>query len=290
MGRFRVTARSEEVKPFRVTYLECSSAELPQVLGGYRMVQLTDLHAGTYTPMPHIQRAVEIARELKPELLLLTGDFIQHRGAGVRNILARRLSPVIVRWSNHRRAVRAVAEELGGLLATISPTDGKVGVFGNHDYYEGVGTIKRKFGDQVLWLRNSSLAIRHGEHQLLVAGFDDFKLGKPSIKRSLDFINDGSTAVFKIGITHNPDITTLPHADKLQELDLLLCGHTHGGQICLPSGRPLITRTGQREHVSGLSAAGSVAVYTTTGVGYGGLSFRLFCPPEITVVVLRRAD
>jgi uncharacterized protein len=292
VGVFTLSTRTENVRPFEVTFLDVNNPELAQAFDGYRIVQLSDLHFGSCTSADHILRALEAVKSVNPDLLLLTGDLIQYGGSGFQHFCAVRISPHMFHLTRYRRGVRALAEHLAELFATVSPPDGKLGVFGNHDYHEGHGTITRKLGPSILWLKNSSTNIQRGEFKLLFAGVDDIRHGKPSIKRTMNSLAaeaEGADSVCKILIAHNPDITTLPHAEMLDDVDLIVCGHTHGGQICLPGRKPLLTRTKQRQFVAGLQRFRNTPIYISRGVGYGGLPFRLFCPPEITVITLKKA-
>jgi len=94
--------------------------------------------------------------------------------------------------------------------------------------------------------------------------------------------------LFTICICHYPE---LAEALAAGGVDLILTGHTHGGQICLPGRRPMVThsRVGRR-YSSGLSRIGPAAVYTTRGIGYSIAPVRLFCPPEAVHLTLRRGD
>lgn len=291
VGAFNLTTRVESVRPFEVTYLDLNSLAVAPAFDGYRIVQLSDLHFGSCTSAGHILRALEVVKDVKPDLILLTGDLIQYGGTGLQHFCAMRISPHIFHLTRYRRGVRGLAEHLAELFATVSPPDGKLGVFGNHDYHEGYGTITRKLGPSIVWLRNEATNIQRGDHKLLFAGIDDFRHGKPNIKRTMSSLAAeaiGTDVVCKIFISHNPDFVTLPHAEMLDDMDLILCGHTHGGQICLPGRKAVLTRTKQRQFTAGLQKFRETPIYISRGVGYGGLPIRIFCPPEITVITLKR--
>jgi predicted MPP superfamily phosphohydrolase len=295
------SVRSERKRPFRITHLEVSVPRLPEEFAGYRIVQLTDLHFGPATTARHIERAIAVSNDLNPDIVVLTGDYVQFSATGIGHAIAHRFNPRLFRWIDYRREVRELASRLGALLGHLQTRDGIFGVFGNHDHLEGVGSIIRQLPQSITWLTNASRPIRRGAHSIIIAGVDDFKRGRPNLLRALDFaLLDASVRpegipfadpsrppVFKLLLSHNPDITLSSHEQLLSQVNLILCGHTHGGQIRLPLYGPITTRTRQKLHTSGLSQHRAAAVYTSNGVGYGGIPLRVLCPPEIVSVTLR---
>lgn len=282
-----ISIKSSKNKPFRLTFLDVQIPDLPAEFDEYRIVQLTDLHLGPCTPADHIKQAIDITLELKPHLVTLTGDYVQCSGTGLWHTLAYKVHPHFFRWAEYRRVVRNLAKKLSAMLSRLNPPDGIIGVFGNHDYQEGIGTIKRQLPHSIKWLVNESLTITKGQSMIRIAGVDDYKQGNPDLKSALDFSANSNT-VYRILLAHNPDVTLLKDNALLEKVNLMLAGHTHGGQICLPGSIPVITRTSQRKHYNGFSVHDSTNVYVSPGIGCGGLPFRLFCPPEITVITLQR--
>ncbi len=274
---------------FTLTEARLEVADLPECLDGYRMVQLTDLHFGGLTQAEHIRKAVEIATSTDPDLVLLTGDFVQVGSTGLRHRLATKVNPRVFRWPEYRRQVRAYAQELNALLKPLQPRDGMLAVLGNHEYHEGIGTIRRQLPREITWLKNSMHCVVRSGGALIIAGTDDVRLGEPDLEACTAFPKL-LVPSSKILLSHNPDIVLNKQSELISSFDLMLCGHTHGGQICLPGGKALITRTKQKRHVSGLSTFGSTSVYVNRGVGYGGLPYRTFCRPEILAITLRRPE
>ena len=129
------------------------------------------------------------------------------------------------------------------------------------------------------------MTIEKNDGSLFIAGVDDWRRGKPALGPAAEAAA-ASKAFFRILITHNPDIVLHQDADELRHFQLMTVGHTHGGQICLPFWGPIVTRTKQSLHTDGLSLHGKLAVYTSAGVGYGGIGVRILCPPEITLFEL----
>jgi len=276
-----IRTSSSTSTPFEISELQIT---LPQgVLSReVTLAQLTDFHFGAPTPSAHLERAVAITRELKPDLILLTGDYLQLHRQDLRYFIAKLLGPKPTRWVNYRRKVRGFAREFHRIVQPLASTAETLAVFGNHDYYEGAGTIKRHLPSDIKWLKNESREFQLDSLKLHFGGLDDFTRGKPNLKKLTEHAK-ASRGDYKILLAHNPDVTLDSSSEELREFDLILCGHTHGGQIC-PLGRPIFTRTVQKDHVSGLSYFGDTAIYVSRGVGYGTVQLRVNCAPEITLI------
>ncbi|MFN8389742.1 MAG: metallophosphoesterase [Bdellovibrionota bacterium] len=307
MSNIQFELRQERRGRFALNVLTVSFDELPVAFHGYRMVQLTDFHFGPATAITHLRSAFHIVKELKPHALLYTGDFVQLTRFGFKHILGTRVSPKVFHWTRYRREVRGLAEELGRALSDLTAPDGVYAVFGNHDYHEGIGSIVRKLPQEISWLTNSRRFIEKGGSTLLIAGVDDFKRGKPDLAEAAGLPSaqrkrvspmtsstsllpqSGADPFFRLLLSHNPDITLSGEREHLKHFDLTVCGHTHGGQICLPFWGPLITRTKQKQFFSGLSVpAEPPAIYVNHGVGYGAVGVRILCPPEILLIELKQ--
>lgn len=232
-----------------------------------RIVHLSDLHHGC-TSLELISRALGMARDLAPDFLLLTGDLVDNKYADVA-ALARVLEPI---------------------TRTI-PT---LGCTGNHDYgYDRSffrGFCERLEGAGVRMLRNQ--VYRPGPPEtiaapgdLCFAGVDDLWRGEfdPAV---LTRTPRDAAVIF---LCHNPDgyDHLLPAPDN--RFDLMLSGHTHGGQVCVPGFGPLILPVSNKKRHTGLyhpdPAHPHKALYITRGVGHL-LKVRLFCPPEVTCITL----
>ena len=156
MSRPKLSTTSARDGLFQVTSLDLHIQDLPDVFDGYRIAQLTDFHYGPATPLEHIEKAARRTQEFNPDLLCLTGDFIQLHPVGFYQVLATKVNPKLFRWGKYRRHVRHHIERLAAVLATIPTRDGQVAIFGNHDYMEGLGTVRRKLGTEITWINNTT--------------------------------------------------------------------------------------------------------------------------------------
>jgi len=150
---------------------------------------------------------------------------------------------------------------------------------GNHDFIETVPLLEA-MGIRVLL--NEAVAIQRGDEAIWIAGTDDCHFYQVvDLSKALGGIPpDG----FKILMTHSPEL--LDEAAQAG-VNYYLCGHTHGGQICLPGTIPILTNAAcPRKYVSGPWKYQKVTGHTSRGTGSAGLAVRFFCPPEITLHTL----
>ena len=232
---------------------------LPAAFDGFRLLQLTDLHLDLD---PDFTDAL-IARlqGVSCDAIVITGDF--------RNSTREDFHPAMA--DTHR------------LLATL-PAVPRFGILGNHDFIEQVPSLE---ADGLPMLLNESAALERDGQKLWFAGIDDphFYRTHDLAAASRDIPSDACTVL----LAHSPEI-----ADELPEgrFDLVLCGHTHGGQLCLPGGRwlhvPLKNQPAER--IRGPWTAAGTLGYTSVGTGSCGVAARLNCPGEFTVHTLRGSD
>lgn len=239
----------------RVEANEVFLERLAPEFDGFRILQLTDLHADLH---PDFASSVRLAVENVPcDLIVVTGDFRT------------------CTYGDHTGATKAAIEILQGLSAPC------YAILGNHDFLIKVPPLEAA---GVQFLLNESATIRRGEAVLHMTGIDD-----PNFYKTHDFEHamrdlpdDGACRVL---FSHAPQ-THEAAADL--GFDLQLSGHTHGGQICLPGGRVVVhDGTAQRHLLSGPWREGQMQGYTSRGTGASGLPIRLNCPAEVTVHTLR---
>ncbi len=318
-ARHRIETQSSRNGKFLVTTVRMFVPNLPTPFHGYRIVHLTDFHYGPATSIRHVNQVVEATNALEPDLIALTGDYIQLDLTNFRYFLATKVDPRRADWLNYKRRIRLLARELGDAFSNFKAKDGIIGVYGNHDYVEGPRIIERGLPKTITWLVNGSVKIRREDSLIRISGVDDLKRGKPNLAKALSFdeiehevsarngnpylgspYGKDTGSLFRgekdsrylqqpflnVLLAHNPDITIRPDSKLISKTDLVLCGHTHGGQIRVPFIGPIYTRTHQKKHVQGLAYHEDVPVYVSRGVGYGVIPLRVLCPPEIVVFTL----
>lgn len=228
-------------------------------LHGKRIVQLTDLHLGS-TGASQVSRAVDKAAALRPDMFVLTGDFIGRRdesqAAGVAEILSRLHAPL-----------------------------GVYAVSGNHDF--GVYRAGSRARDAVVMemleakgienLDNRAVPFGSGDARTWLVGLGDLWAGRSDIEGTLSPL---PRADAKIVLSHNPDtiFDIAPHG-----VDLVLSGHTHGGQIDIPLVGPPILPVRHRQYYSGLYQVDArTRLFVSNGLGWL-IRARFNARPEIAV-------
>jgi predicted MPP superfamily phosphohydrolase len=217
----------------------------------------SDFHAGPTTPRPLLYRAAAALAELRADLLLLGGDFVSLRASYAREIIR--------------------------LLAGVPAPLGRYTVLGNHDHWAGVAKIDAELaagGITLLTNRHARLSVPY--QAVSVCGLDDHTSGEPHAAGALD----GAAAV-RLLLMHAPS-GLLDIGDRA--FSVALCGHTHGGQIALPGGRPLVVPHGalSRRHLAGrYDLERGRTLLVSRGVGCSTLPFRWNSPSSILSVTLR---
>jgi uncharacterized protein len=228
---------------------------LPRALNGLRMVHLSDFHYGPLVDPRHLERAIEIANDLKPDFIALTGDYISQD--------------------------RVYAAPCAALVGRLRARHGVFAVLGNHDHWTDAKLIADLFrAEGIRVLLNEGLRVDISGESFWLAGVDDTMVGLEDLPLALAGSRDGE---LKLLLAHNPVI--LRRAWRA-DVDLVLSGHTHGGQVTL---RPEKNRSGRprRRLLRGLGRRGNTQIYVTRGLGTVVLPIRYGCPPEVSVLELR---
>lgn len=247
--------------PPRVVTREIRLPHLPKEENGIRVAQLTDPHVAWWNSREEICRIGAIIADLKPDLLLLTGDMVDH----------------------NPDYVFAMTD----CLPAQPPRLGRYAIIGNHDVYTGKEAVALRMEKRgYTMLRNRWISLEDQGSKLVLAGFDDSGQGWTGYDQALKMVAQIFSDVPKgrplILLAHRPprlkDLAAFP-------VDLILSGHTHGGQIRLPFGGPGLADISFATP-AGLYREGRQTLYVSSGTGTVGWPFRLFCPPEITLITL----
>ncbi len=233
--------------------------DLPPDFDGLRLLQLSDIHIDAMIDSGAYLKHVITQQDF--DLCVITGDF-RSRAFSVND------------------RIRA---KMADLASVLNCEYGIFGVLGNHDYIESTFYLE-KMGIRILL--NENIVLERGQARLWLVGIDDAYYYKTDdLPRALQRIPRKD---FKIMLAHSAE--SVKKANNCG-VDYYISGHTHGGQICLPGGIPIITNTttGLRKFVSGSWQYKQMQGYTSRGTGSSGLQVRFNCPPEITIHVLKNS-
>ncbi len=244
---------------FIVRELALPLEHLPMELDGMRIAVLSDLHL---TPVWHkaYERVLETVEALATDMVLVTGDIVDDRRTHVPAM------PVI------RRYLPALRSRLGTFA-----------ILGNHDNIGSSQELDR-LGIQMLDGRRILLETGKGSVELIGAMGPMWADMPEGFAARFEAPTRG---VPRIVLAHFPDF--FPKLQSLQP-DIYLCGHTHAGQICLPTGAMLVRHDhSPRKLCRGYHRIGPTHYIVNQGLGFSGVAIRLFCPPEIVLIILKRA-
>ena len=217
---------------------------------GFRIAVMADPHMDSEEATRRTRSAIEDVAAQKPDLIAWVGDFLTSA------------APANLEW------VRSTLAMLNDISIP------SVGILGNHDYWAGYFplVLRSLTGSRMRLLRNETMEF----DGVRVSGVDDALMKK----HRPDLVSGDKNL---IALLHEPDFVK----DLNPGPSLLLAGHSHGGQICLPGGISVHTPRGARKFIAGFYEDEPIPVYVSRGIGTTGPDWRLFCPPEATILTLR---
>ena len=243
---------------------------LPSALEGLRIVQLSDIHLESYTEAFFLRHVVGKINALKPDVVLLTGDFVSSGPWSIQ-------SSVKAAW------------ECGEILSELHCLE-RYAILGNHDAVVGSDdVIAALAARRIPVLKNSFLPIERPGGRMWLAGVDDPLFGQPNPDRAVPAEIRHQAEEPVILMAHEPDyVDELLKRESGKAVDLVLSGHTHGGQIRIPFVGPIVLPEMGKKYVEGLFHLGATQLYVSCGIGAVGVPFRFACPPELTQITLHR--
>lgn len=258
-------------KRLELKHITFTSPDLPPYFDGYRLVQITDFHLGSFPPgNDFVQKVVDATNNEEPDMILFTGDLVNNQASEVEPYL--------------------------DTLEQLHASDGIYSIWGNHDYCEygnnhSIGALKRNrrmlygYQESLGWhqLMNEHHVVSHGMASIAVIGVEN--PGQPpftnrsNLKKAMKGLNPD---MFKILLSHDPHHWRREVVGK--KIQLTLAGHTHAGQLKIGKWTP--ARMAFKEW-GGAYRIGEQMLYVSSGIG-GSFPFRLGAWPELTVITLKR--
>jgi len=241
----------------QVNYYKIPVPHLPEAFAGFRMIQLSDLHYGPLQPLLTARYAVWRANRLNGDIIVCTGDYV-------------------LETNSHKRIDR-----IWPVLARLYAPEGVYSVLGNHDHWANTARSIEWLDKTGQNLRGQKKVFERAGKKLWLAGGGDLWEDHIDFDELLSGIPENEC---RIVLAHNPDSADM---EFNQRIDLMIAGHTHGGQFVLPLFGPPSNPVENKTYTSGLKKSKSGArVFISKGIGWGTVPVRLACFPEIAVLEL----
>jgi uncharacterized protein len=236
---------------------------LPEAFHQFRIVHMGDFHFGPYVGPAQVERAVRLALSLKPDLSVLTGDFVSHS----------LFKPNGPEGARHAEPCAQILRQL-----TATPV---LAILGNHDHWNDADVVAEALrGQEIPVLRNQSLPLERLGQRIWIVGVDDVYEEANDLEKALRGVPPTETTIVAV---HEPDFAD---ESARHPVDLQLSGHSHGGQVWIPGiGAPILPRLAKK-YPRGLNRIGNLQAYTNRGIGMVTPPVRLNCPPEVTLITL----
>jgi len=241
-----------DVNPVRLTL-----PRLTPAFDGYRVVQLSDLHMELWRDWATLDEVVERVNALEPDLIVITGDFVDESIRGIESALCLRLSRLRAR-------------------------DGVLAILGNHDYWDDGDAVRAVLAEAGLVdVSNRVFTLRRGDDRLHVCGVDSVTEMRARLDLVMRELPDDGAAIL---LAHEPDFAFVSAANG--RFDMQLSGHSHGGQVRVPLLMELVLPPMGRRFIMGHYRLNQMHVYVNRGLGISGMRMRFRCRPEVTVLTL----
>ncbi len=253
-----------EPNNIQVERISITIENLPEEFEGTKIAHLTDFHS--YNFGEREKRVLEILEDIDPDFVFITGDFIDHKTKDINSC-------------------QEFWRELGNKY------QGKIfGITGNHEYWNNdieAKDFKNLLEESgIVVLDNKNEKIFQGDEYIYLLGVDDPHTGNDDLEKAAAGAEED---IPKILLAHSPDIVNDLESLKKEDVELILAGHTHGGQIVIPFVQPYWTPTKNHgRYASGLFEIGGTYLYVNRGIGMAVLPVRFNCPPEVTVIELKK--
>lgn len=234
--------------------------DLPEAFEDFTIAQLSDLHRSEVVKKSLIDKTVKMVNDLKPDCIVITGDL-------ANNLVY--LSDIMVS------------------LDTLKAPFGVYAVLGNWERFYGNEESQLIINkSKVKLLYDKAVLLKRGKQFICLAGVsDDGGIGS-TLKDTFATVND---KYVKVLLAHNPYISVHRHKAE-KHIDLILSGHTHGGQVVYPLIGPVaIPKAFGKKYPAGMYDLKDSKLYVNRGIGVVTVPYRVNCPPEITLVTLKKA-
>ena len=254
---FLCSIYAHKIEPlwFEIKQISITLPQLDRAFRGYRIVQISDLHAGDKIDRTHLNKVIDAVNDQKPDLVVITGDHVSRMP---------------------RRHI-----ELLDIYSRLHPRDRTVAVLGNHDVYNDATPIRTALKTAgVTLLENNIYTLKRDNATLYIAGVGDLFAKEDRLDQVLAQLPATGAAIM---LAHEPDFADQAAATK--RFGLQLSGHSHGGQLRFPFFDGYVPELAQK-YPLGRYQVGDMIQYTNRGIGTVKIYARFNCRPEISVFTL----
>lgn len=252
------------VKRVNIVNQTVFSNKIPDECNNMKIALISDIHYNSFMDFERLSGMIDKINAASPDIILFAGDLFDKPDQIAVNETTR--------------------EELIYLLKTLEAPYGKFAVLGEADHAsksleEAMQNIFY-YADFELLNNSSVLLHKDGLHSMNLIGIDSQIGGKPDINKAMENIDTNN---FTIVLTHAPDLaSSLP----LNSIDLVVAGHSHGGQIAIPFFGPVLRKDGARKYTHGTTTVNNTVIIVGNGLGTSDVDMRLFAPPQCIMIRL----
>lgn len=235
------------------------TTDISDTFDGLKVVHFSDLHYLRVTNKDTLKNVVEEINLINPDIVFFTGDLID----------------------KDFELSKDDKTELIELLSNINSKYGKYAIIGNHDVVKDEELLKNIYSDSDFNLMQNSYDIIYGNNndKLFIGGVDTYSYDKADIDKTMEYFNNNEDISYKIILAHEPDYTDVILSKY--DVDLILSGHSHNGQINIPYIKNLFLPYGSKKYYENYYKINNTDLYISSGIGISRINFRLFNKPSI---------
>lgn len=232
---------------------------IPNSLDGLKIVHFSDLHYLRVTNEDTLKKIVEEINLIKPDIVFFTGDLIDKD------------------FNPSEEQEKKLTEQ----LKKINCKYGKYTIFGNHDYVKEEEKLQEIFTNSNFIILQNSHDIIYGENneKIFIGGVDTYSYNKADIDKVMEYFNNNEDINYKIILSHEPDYTDIILSKY--NVDLILSGHSHNGQINIPYIKNIFLPYGSKKYYENYYKVNNTDLYISSGIGESRINLRLFNRPSI---------
>lgn len=245
-----------ERKFLLVNHYSIPVPSLPESFYGIRIVHLTDLHLGPFVTESFIERVIEKANALKPDIIVCTGDYA------------------------HERDSKDQVRKVWSFLLKLNAKYGVYSVLGNHDHWADKNLSLELLHRSGQSVRHTCKAVYRDKERIVIGGAGDLWEDKLNIDNCFSSTDEQDCRIL---LSHNPDSVD---TNFMTPVSLILSGHTHGGQVSIPFYGPPVLPVKNKKYSSGLIKTPKGNLFISKGIGCAIYPVRFNCAPEIAVLEL----